>query len=1106
MRRVNLCPSHACIIYALALFLCATCVFAQDRDRPSGFTGYLLDSTGLDTELREPSWREDFETNGVSWRFLYQDGAVKIQKHSRVDDCAQEGERSEYIQYQVETPGVVVLGHYVDYPCAYGEADPSVWIRSDRPGASLAALVVFPNSLRPDTDRPITAIVTGQTYVKTGEWQQLQFSQGFDKGLEEVVQAIRGEHKLHVDAEQAYIRQILVISEARSGRYSFWLDNLTVTEHVRPDLETLKRSERAGTFDPVNLLGQRLFLSKTPIFGYDLNADSDLYGKEPFGIDTKLAEEKTRKALKFGDEVSRPNLNVSTRSSLQPIASDIEPHGSVGQVDFVQDSLSSAERVSNAAFSVSEALASDAFDAPDEDDALIVGSGTLSDPEDAITEAFVGQDGKLVANVHFKNGILESVPDGKAYSIRAIEYQGESFEFLKNLGFNAVWMHNPPDAGQLQEANNVGIWIIAPPPYTAEQTISQNQWNAYKASVKRSRPEEASLLYVAAKPQNYEERQIERANVFGGARASSAYDPVLMWNVGASMERKDLELFKARVDRIRALDPLNRPLIGSVYSSINDYLQDGRLDVALLDRTPLLTSLDMNDYAQWLVRYKRLSTNSRPVFWNTIQTQCDPSATLQRQYFGEVDESPGVASYEQIRQLVRLSMFAECHGLLFKSYSRLDSKDLKTQYRAQALELINLELQLIQPWFTMGKPDESFVSTTSPTLGAITSRTKRSILVTPVSIAPNNQYVMGSDATTSWSGLVATREGYSPDLLTPGALRKVNAKRRAGGSYFTVEQASLESLLFFTQSDAMSQKTAERAPLFGKRMATLAIGLAKKRVDLYEQTVYRLKYIEEHGYFPKSAPSAPSQTDVVSRAEALIAQAETFLARGDASEAYLTAEKSTRQIREIERQYWTTATQNEVARPVTPLSTSFYDMPEYLELYDKLLSGRLRPSTINLINGGDMENTAYWNQSGWFYYTEYSDSLEQNVTFDTISAHGGQRGLHIQVGVKAQSLAPSEVETPLVFIEVPIQSQVGRLVCIQGWIKIPKKIENSVDGLEIYDNQGGRALGLRFTEATDWKRFAFYRVITNQGVARLRFAFSGVGEVYLDDVGAYVVE
>ncbi len=80
------------------------------------------------------------------------------------------------------------------------------------------------------------------------------------------------------------------------------------------------------------------------------------------------------------------------------------------------------------------------------------------------------------------------------------------------------------------------------------------------------------------------------------------------------------------------------------------------------------------------------------------------------------------------------------------------------------------------------------------------------------------------------------------------------------------------------------------------------------------------------------------------------------------------------------------------------------------------------------------------------------------------------------------------------------------MICVQGWIKIPKDLTNSVDGIEIYDDQGGRGLALRFKKAMGWTRFAFYRMATNNGPMRIRFSMSGVGEVWLDDVAAYALE
>jgi len=61
------------------------------------------------------------------------------------------------------------------------------------------------------------------------------------------------------------------------------------------------------------------------------------------------------------------------------------------------------------------------------------------------------------------NGAILLV-EGRPFFPRAIEYNGESFEGLQSLGFNAVRLPTAPTVVQLREANRLGLWLIAPPP------------------------------------------------------------------------------------------------------------------------------------------------------------------------------------------------------------------------------------------------------------------------------------------------------------------------------------------------------------------------------------------------------------------------------------------------------------------------------------------------------------------------------------------------------------------------------------------------------------------------------------------------------------------
>ena len=1133
---------------------------AEDTEKPSGFTGYLLDDRGLEEKNDDSTWREGFESPGVSWRYLYQDGSVKIDEHRRVDDFFHEGERSELLRYEVEEPGVVVFAHYVDYPSVYADVSPSLWVRSDRPGVSLAALVVFPKTIRPDNGKPLVALVPGSSYRKPGEWQKLEFPQGLEKTLEKTAQSIRGEHKTPASLECAYVRQILLVSEARAGRYSLWIDDLEIAGSLPQNVESLQEWERDSAFDPINLLSCRLQLSNTPIFGQDELSEYDVYGREPFGIDKEKVAEKKKRKLEFSPDVLDRSVASSKSATLAEGAPErqstfeaasmflqelgaesprtidemiadatrrsVAKEPSVGQASFV-DNLGIASRVANAAFDANLSTSAQSAEEDGKSVAkteLVLGSGTLPGREDAATESFRRHNDRLVADAKFHAGLLETENDRQVYSIRAIEYQGESFEFLKKLGFNAVWIAGAPTARQLSDAEEVGIWLIAEPPVGANLVSEAEVAQAAAESKRRKEEEERArrnpneLTDDARGVQRFENAAAQGAEseLFGGVQITTAYDPVLLWNMGSRLKLGSIQAVQRDLNKIRSLDPLKRPIIGSVLTGVDAYTQEGCLDALMLAREPLQTSLDLNDYGEWLVKYQNLATNARAVFWNKIQTQPTISATLQRQFYGMADETPGVVSCEQIRQLVRMSMRAKCRGLLFSSLSPLDAKDRKTQYRAAALETINLELQLIAPWFALGDPEQELTPTSAPTIKGVVSRTKRSFLFVPISTEPNNQYVMGQDAVNNLTATIPAREGYSPDLLAPGALRKIVSRRRAGGNYFTLDEGSMNSILFFTQSDFVSQKISERAPSYGNRLAKLAISLARKRLDLYEQTVYALRYVEEHGSFPKSAPKSPTLGAVVDKAEDQINEAEVFLARRDASQAYLAAERATREIRKIEREFWLAATRNEIARPVTPLSSSFYDAPAYLELYDKLLSGRLHAVEPNLIVGGDMENQQNFVGGGWRVFVEDSildcstfiEGYDPNADPDEENKRPAGRILKLKVAPKigAEDRVPEQVEGATLNVETEFNTQMGQTICVQGWIKIPQDLKSSVDGIEIYDDQGGRGLALRFKKATGWTRFAFYRLATNNGPMRIRFAMSGVGEVWLDDVAAYALQ
>ena len=84
---------------------------------------------------------------------------------------------------------------------------------------------------------------------------------------------------------------------------------------------------------------------------------------------------------------------------------------------------------------------------------------------------------------------------------------------------------------------------------------------------------------------------------------------------------------------------------------------------------------------------------------------------------------PGAApplsvSPEQIRLLAYTAVAAGSRGLLFASDSPLDAPDPDTRQRAMTLELLNLELDLLEPWAAAG----SFVAPAEATIPEVVRR------------------------------------------------------------------------------------------------------------------------------------------------------------------------------------------------------------------------------------------------------------------------------------------------------------------------------------------------------------------------------------------------
>jgi len=675
--------------------------------------------------------------------------------------------------------------------------------------------------------------------------------------------------------------------------------------------------------------------------------------------------------------------------------------------------------------------------------------------------------------IRFHDGVLllDDVPIG----VRAVEYQGEPLGFLRSLQFNAVWLPERPSMELRMEAQEAGIWLICPPPHNTEL--------------------EPGRVYNPNAPQGQ-----------SGPSVDSSYDNVLIWNLGDEGSHARHSDDAARAHLLQTADRLKRrPLLVTARSGVYDYSRTA--DILMIPREPLFTSLDMLDLYTWQRDY---STLARPdtAFWCTVQTQ--PSEKLAQQWTMFEGNPPFISavSYPQIKSQVYLALAAGARGILFRSNTPLNNNDPETEFRRTAMELANWELQLVDEWFSTGKPLPGLARSNQSRISSVVIQSGRSRLLVPIWQERHNQSAIGPAFVGSVhytvSGIPETYDAYH---LVPGRVLPLRAPRVAGGMRIELEEASLNSLIFFGEGDAINARVGQRATQMGARTAYLAHRLAELELAMAEQVLAALKRARDTNMIPilpqDNLPliSLPEHETLIRGTKQDLDLAKNLANRNppDYARSYLHSERATRGLRFVGRSLWLEATRHDANLCMTPVSVSFATLPLYLDTYRRTDRAGLG---ANRLPGGDMEMRTL-EEAGWEAMSHKVDrAFVAKREISPVAAHSGQSGLWLAVAPETPENRPRLLETvPLWVVTPPMQVQMGEMICVHGWIRIPYPLQSTVDGLMIFDSLGGEELALRFIDtAGEWREFVFYRIVPEEGNYYVSFALNGFGEAHIDDV------
>lgn len=857
-------------------------------------------------------YHESFETPERSWQPADHDCSLRLMQHARTFDTAHEGQASEFVRFRAGSGTYFHLTQAIPPSRVIEELTISVWFRSTRAGAQLAARVVLPRSPHPQSGAPISFLVRGSSYSQVGTWQRLTIEQP-QLLVARQIPMLRSQLGCEVSDREAYVDLVVLNAYAGTGTTDLWLDDL-------------------------ELDGQ-----------------------------------------------------VATGTSVRPVSG-------LGRAD--------------------------------------AGGGASTPAVDASSPA--SRPGTTAGE------------GGRPYLVRAVDYQGEPFGWLKGLGFNVLCLPAAPTDQQLRDAEKHGLWLMAPPPLGQPPLVDG-----------------AGLSRVAA------------------------------WNLGEHLGREIVESTRRLARDLQSV-PLEarRPVCCLPRDDLGAYSRI--VDVLLCEPPGPPSSLALQDYGRWYLQRARLMRASTP-FWAVIRTQVHPSVMEQARALGEAPGLPWNLEPEQVRLLAYHALAAGARGLVFRSQSRLDAPDQQSVVRARTLRQLNLELLLLEPWAATGQR-ETELDTGAATVRASVLRTDRSRLLLVLRHAGDEQYVAGRSieqpVTLDVPGVPETDEAYG---LTPAGLRRIGRERDAG-LRITLAPGQPVSLVVLTQDPLVINFLARQLTAMRAEHDELAREIATQQYA----DVVRI-----HQQLVASAPAAQLTAHTLDDRALTLArgdlqQFEQLLAGGGHERAYEFLERGRQHLSAVRYYHWRLAVDSFPSPVASPGCVCFPALPLH-----QALSQRLQASVwgANAMAGGDFEHLSHLQTTGWRHQVCPDPDLKTSVELSLYHPHAGRSALRLQCWPLRPGQAPLAIETPPVsIVSAPVPVRAGQILRLHGWVRVPQPIRASLDGLLVFDSLAGPELASRILVAPDWEEFTLYRAAARDGSLTITFALTGLGEAWIDDLTAHLLE
>lgn len=192
----------------------------------------------------QSSWKEGFEGPATSWSVSQGDAPYRQLRHERSGVKSNSGVSSEHFRGVVGDGTTLLLEHETPRFRVIDELVPSVYVFTNRPGVQLMVRVVFPRAINPDTRRPETCLLRGETNPDSGSWRQLRL-EDLRTQLAREARLMRFRLGRDIDVREAYIDRVALNLYTAPGEIDIWIDDLAMRGAVEAgEIQPVAYNER----------------------------------------------------------------------------------------------------------------------------------------------------------------------------------------------------------------------------------------------------------------------------------------------------------------------------------------------------------------------------------------------------------------------------------------------------------------------------------------------------------------------------------------------------------------------------------------------------------------------------------------------------------------------------------------------------------------------------------------------------------------------------------------------------------------------------------------------------------------------------------------------